>query len=268
MSDNVKQARIPQWEQELKEQKFSWPVFAFEEVASTMDMARELLLTPPYLVLARRQSHGRGRSGKVWNAPDDALKMTLALPIHDRTKLAEGFSLYVGIVITKILKATINVDLKVKWPNDIFSAAGKKVGGVLIETTSENRLLIGIGLNTISIPTIREATSLYSLTGKTVPESPLLASQIAHALIATYQDFLSEGISKAEWAKVGYGIGKHARVYDGDALKLQGVFQGITEKGEAVFETAHDVTTNIVSGTLRFDCDRDELHEAILHPSG
>lgn len=267
MNDEQHQ-RLMAWEQELEKQHLGWPVFAYEETSSTMDAAKELLANPPYLVLARRQQHGRGRGGKVWQAPDDSLKMTLVLPIHDRTKLAEGFSLFVGVVISAVLKKHLGAEIKVKWPNDLFSTAGKKVGGILIETTSENRLLLGLGLNTVSIPTIREATSLYSLTSKKIPESHLLGAQIAKALLEQYQEFLSSGLSRIAWAEVGYGIGKHARVYDSETLKLQGTFLGITEKGEAIFETAKGVTTTIISGTLRFDPDKDELRESILHPNG
>jgi BirA family biotin operon repressor/biotin-[acetyl-CoA-carboxylase] ligase len=268
MNDDTQLQRLVAWEQELEELHLGWPVFAFEETASTMDAAKELLATPPYLVLARKQRQGRGRGGKIWQAPNDSLKMTLVLPIHDRTKLAEGFSLFVGVEIARVLKRLLGVELRVKWPNDLFSVTGKKVGGILIETTSENRLLLGLGLNTVSIPTIREATSLHSLVNKTIPESHLLAAFIAKALVEQYQEFLSSGLCRKAWAEVGYGIGKHARVYDGESIKLQGTFLGITEKGEAIFETAKGVTTMLISGTLRFDPDKDELRESILHPNG
>ncbi len=103
------------------------------------------------MVLAEKQTAGRGRRGNNWHSPDSQ-NIYCSIGIN-KTIAAEYLglmSLVVGISIVESLQSLGVNDVSLKWPNDIL-LQGKKLGGVLIETKvlsqDEFYLAIGFGLN-------------------------------------------------------------------------------------------------------------------------
>ena len=126
------------------------------ELASTMDRARALATDPsiqlPALVIASYQRNGRGRRGAGWWQPSGSLAMTFVMKIPTEEEIAGGilpvWSLACGLAVVESLQE-LNPDLKslVRWPNDI-EINGRKLAGLLVEATTTQKLLIGIGINT------------------------------------------------------------------------------------------------------------------------
>jgi BirA family biotin operon repressor/biotin-[acetyl-CoA-carboxylase] ligase len=116
----------------------------------------------PTLLVAKRQTQGRGRLGRQWlSAPGGSLTFSLSLPI--RRADWSGMSLVVGLALAQALDPA-GTELGLKWPNDLWrrdaACIGRKLGGILIEglTLGETRMaVIGIGLNvlpqTLDLPT-------------------------------------------------------------------------------------------------------------------
>lgn len=119
----------------------------------------------PVLLVAERQTAGRGRLGRVWlSGPSDAgadrpsqgpevrtslpsLTFSLGLPLAPIDW--SGLSLAVGVSLAESLHPRIQL----KWPNDLWFS-GRKLAGVLIETASfgeggaaRRYAVIGIGIN-------------------------------------------------------------------------------------------------------------------------
>lgn len=108
-----------------------------EEVPSTQDRARAELDLLPVVVMAQRQSAGRGRSGAGWLTAPRALAVSIALrPPHEDRR---PFSLMAGVAIVRVLE-----QVTLKWPNDVM-VGGAKVGGILVERSGE--MVVGLGLN-------------------------------------------------------------------------------------------------------------------------
>jgi BirA family biotin operon repressor/biotin-[acetyl-CoA-carboxylase] ligase len=105
----------------------------------------------PMLLLAERQSAGRGRLGRGWRSADGA-SLTFSLGIALAPRDWSGLSLVAGVIIAEGLHPAI----RLKWPNDLW-LNDRKLGGILIETASfgEREALryavVGVGLN-ISAP--------------------------------------------------------------------------------------------------------------------
>jgi len=112
----------------------------------------------PCLLVAERQTAGRGRLGRTWHAqPGASLTFSLAMPLSQPD--LSGLSLAVGVALAQTLDpSTLGSDgrLALKWPNDLWlrdpgaEGGGRKLGGILIETTSGNAgrwAVIGVGLN-------------------------------------------------------------------------------------------------------------------------
>lgn len=115
-------------------------------VGSTQDLAADELRHSdmPVLVVAARQTAGRGRRGNEWWHAPRAAAASLAFatgvfPVH------ETFSLAVGQAVRTAIRAVVAVEIGLKWPNDL-ELAGNKVGGVLVER-NEDRVVVGCGLN-------------------------------------------------------------------------------------------------------------------------
>jgi BirA family biotin operon repressor/biotin-[acetyl-CoA-carboxylase] ligase len=165
------------------------------------------------LVSARRQTAGRGRSGRVWQSPPGGAWFTLALPAYAVPEAYEPLPLVVGYAVLRALREEvfkIDADLQIKWPNDVL-LGGRKVAGILcqrvlnaVETKARGSglaarplMLIGVGIN-VNLdpaalgPDLRvPATSLHAATGHKLSVSRLIghcATLIANAKLALERD--------------------------------------------------------------------------------
>ena len=128
------------------------PQVAIEVVAETGSTNADLLaridrLAVPTLLAAERQTAGRGRAGRTWiSAPGESLTFSLAWKFKRPVQDLLGLPLAVGVVIAEVL-AKFNVAVQLKWPNDVLKD-GKKLAGILIETTAAKSQSNGHGENT------------------------------------------------------------------------------------------------------------------------
>jgi len=128
-------------------------VVLFDEITSTLDVAHPLArdgAPEGTLILAERQTAGRGRSGRAWASEEGAgIWLTLIARPTDDAAL-EVLSLRVGLAAARALEAFTEFEVRVKWPNDLMLDDGK-LGGILIESRwREERVdwvAIGIGIN-------------------------------------------------------------------------------------------------------------------------
>ena len=101
----------------------------------------------PVLLVAQRQTAGRGRLGRGWHSADGA-SLTFSLGMSLAPADWAGLSLAVGVILAESLHPA----LRLKWPNDLW-LGDRKLGGILIETASfgerESRryAVVGVGLN-------------------------------------------------------------------------------------------------------------------------
>ena len=137
-----------------------------DAVASTMDVAHELAAAGApagTLVLAERQTAGRGRAGKSWaSGAGLGLWMTLVERPHDARAL-EVLSLRVGLEAASALDALVQGRVALKWPNDLYVGDGK-LAGVLVEARWRDArpdwVAIGFGLNVTPPADMPGATGL------------------------------------------------------------------------------------------------------------
>jgi BirA family transcriptional regulator, biotin operon repressor / biotin---[acetyl-CoA-carboxylase] ligase len=125
-----------------------------ESLASTNDRALQLAAAAecetPHLIAAGEQTAGRGRGNNRWWSGRGALTFSVLLDPEGlglRPELWPRVSLTAGVAICQMLEqAAPHESVGLKWPNDIW-LNGKKVCGILVETTPNRRLILGIGLN-------------------------------------------------------------------------------------------------------------------------
>ena len=128
-------------------------VVVVESVRSTQDTALEFARgRSDMLLVASQQTNGRGTHGREW---DDGDRSTLPCTfVLKPTNIdAPTLSSLVACALHETLNALVtrDVDLRIKWPNDIIArteAGDRKLSGVLIEQRM-GLCLIGIGVNCV-----------------------------------------------------------------------------------------------------------------------
>lgn len=112
----------------------------YESLPSTNDVAREWLADGApdgAAVSATRQTAGRGRQGRSWEAPEGAL----ALSVIVRSVVDGLLSLRAGLAVAQVAGSSA----RIKWPNDVL-IDGRKVAGILVELV-DGAAIVGIGVN-------------------------------------------------------------------------------------------------------------------------
>ncbi|MBP85552.1 MAG: biotin--[acetyl-CoA-carboxylase] ligase [Planctomycetaceae bacterium] len=216
-----------------------------EETGSTNDLAIELASlgeTPcPFLVIADRQTSGRGRGNNQWWAADGSLTFSLVIDA-DARKLARShwpkLSLTVGLAVCQTVEALVpGGGVRLKWPNDVY-LGDRKVCGVLVETLSARpeTIILGVGINVNN--SFREApaelqsiaTSLVDRAGREFDRSDLLVQLLVEldqltARIQEDSDALTESFRERcmlEGRTVSIDVGNR---------QVSGVCHGIDEDG-------------------------------------
>jgi BirA family transcriptional regulator, biotin operon repressor / biotin---[acetyl-CoA-carboxylase] ligase len=127
-----------------------------ESLGSTSDralaLAAEGATELPLLVLALRQTTGRGRGANRWWSADGALTFSLVLEAPPQRLPSDRWpqvALVAGLAVCEALQSLAPAaNVQVKWPNDVY-LGGRKVGGILSESVPgwRDRLVVGIGVN-------------------------------------------------------------------------------------------------------------------------
>ncbi len=125
------------------------------ETTSTNDVAREGLasgeLSAGDVVVADRQSAGRGRRGRRWvTLPGRALAASVVVRVPPLPR-PTGLAVLMAVAAARALDHCGARDIAIKWPNDLMQGEGK-VGGLLIETVADDLAVVGLGVNLMAEP--------------------------------------------------------------------------------------------------------------------
>jgi len=201
-------------------------IIFLNETDSTNTRAKELAAQGApegTLVIAEKQTEGRGRRGRSWfSPPGGGIYFSLIL----RPVISPGetpkITLMTAVVLAETLISLMKLKLRIKWPNDIL-VNGKKLAGILTEISTEmdavNYIIVGLGLN---VNTQFEqfpqdikgnATSILIENGKQFPRVKLIQHYLK--LYEIYYDMFKnndfEPIMK-RWRELADIIGKQIRV--------------------------------------------------------
>ena len=137
------------------------------------------------IVVAERQSSGRGRDGRVWESPPGGLYMSAVLrppmPVVD----VPPMTLAIGIGLCDAVRTT-GAPAVLKWPNDLL-VGRRKLAGVLVEAQSQGGKLeaaiVGIGVNIngeLPDAVAETAISLAEAAGTSVDRDAFVERMLAH----------------------------------------------------------------------------------------
>lgn len=244
-------------EQGLKTKTMGQSIYFYEETDTTNNRARELALEGApegTLVVAEKQTAGRGRRGKVWESPlGTGIWMSLVLRPQIMPAEASVLTLLCGLATAEAIKAETGLSAGIKWPNDIL-INGKKAVGILTEMDCEMSEVhfvipgIGINVNTASFPPeIADiATSLYLECGKTVSRRRLV-HKVLERLEEHYETFLRTGSFTAmleDYRKHCIILGKEVHVLGREPFFAEAL--DITPEGELLVRRADNGKEEVV----------------------
>lgn len=215
-----------------------------DKIHSTNDYLKSLVLKQKLedftVVKADFQEAGKGQRGNKWlSEPGENLTMSLYkefayLPIIDQFKI----SMQTAIALYRAL-ATLTDQVAIKWPNDLL-LGGKKVGGVLIETSVKGSCIswviigIGININQTNFKGLPNATSiLLHTTNKESPEYffniliPLLEKHLENVVLLPFKAL------KKEYESLLFGYLKPLK-FEVKGVVFTGVIQGVTPLGALI----------------------------------
>lgn len=244
-------------EQGLKTKTMGQSIYFYEETDTTNNRARELALEGApegTLVVAEKQTAGRGRRGKVWESPlGTGIWMSLVLRPQIMPAEASVLTLLCGLATAEAIEAETGLSAGIKWPNDIL-INGKKAVGILTEMDCEMSQVhfvipgIGINVNTASFPPeiVNIATSLYLECGKTVSRRRLV-HKVLERLEEHYETFLRTGSFTAmleDYRKHCITLGKEVHVLGREPFFAEAL--DITPEGELLVRRADNGKEEVV----------------------
>lgn len=251
-------------EEALRGKRIGHRVHIFEEVTSTSDMAAQLAdkgAQEGEVVVAERQSRGRGRLGRSWHSMEGRgiwASIILKPPIVPIE--APRVTFLTAVAIAHLIKARIGLEAFIKWPNDIYIGQ-KKVCGILNEMVAEQDrvkfLIVGLGLNVNhqegdfppSLASV--ATSLRIEAQRPFRRSELLI-ELLKGMNDEYELFLKKGFEaiREQWKRLCSTIGRRVKAILSEDVTIEGVAVGIDQYGSLLIKTPEGQEVPVLFGDV------------------
>ena len=200
---------------------------------------------PGQVCIAEYQSAGRGRRGRRWVSPFGShIYLSMYWYLEQGMTAAMGLSVVAALAVSDAIKTLYNIDVELKWPNDIYFN-GVKLAGILIDLEAQAmepcHCVIGIGLNikmsSKSADLVDQPwTDLSSAIGVEIDRN-ILAGHIISALLKRLKIHSETGINTmvAQWQSQDFYINKPVALITGDRV-TRGISRGINNQGALMLE--------------------------------
>ena len=211
------------------------------------------------LVVTEKQLNGKGRRGRSWADTDkDGIAMSLLLRPKLTPDKASMITLVAALAVADVLAKLTDLEVKIKWPNDIVINK-KKVCGILTEMAASggtiDNVIVGVGINVNQKMFDEEishiATSLYMEKGERYSRADIIIAFLE--FFEYYYDIFEERQDFSDLVNVyeSYLINKdvEVRVLD-PAGEYTGTACGINDFGELIVQKEDGKYTRVSSGEV------------------
>jgi BirA family biotin operon repressor/biotin-[acetyl-CoA-carboxylase] ligase len=219
----------------------------------------------PLLVLAERQTAGRGRGTHRWWSTPGSLTFSLLLDLCRQQVPADRqplLSILAGLAVCEAIELLLpNLAAGLKWPNDVFLAE-RKVSGVLIEAPARpaGRLVVGVGLNVNNSFAAAPEELQHTVTALCdVAQREFDRAEVLICVLQRFADLLEMAQRDpaelpSRWRTRSLLSGRPVLVEAGSRA-IRGVCRGIDDQGALLLETASGIE-RCLSGTVRLEPQR------------
>lgn len=222
-----------------------------KSTASTNDDLRALIAAgearPGTVVLAERQTAGRGRNGAEWFCAEGlGLAFSVALEPGWPKSRWGWMSLAAGLAVAEALEG-FGFAPDIKWPNDLL-LGGKKCCGILVEAPGDLVVVgVGVNVNGTEFPEEFEATSLEAEGGV-----PLSRDKVLHGIWVRLQSVVArspETLSEEIWRRLAWRDREVEATLGGNTRR--GRIGGFGENGELVLKSSDGLLRISEAGSVR-----------------
>ncbi|MCP4746794.1 MAG: biotin--[acetyl-CoA-carboxylase] ligase [Desulfobacteraceae bacterium] len=245
---------------------FSWQfgkrsnkIHAFNEVSSTMEKALAMAKDgcPNFsVVVAEKQTHGRGRLNRAWQSDKGGLYFTVILKPDIPPSEAAKINFAAALELVHTLNELCGIRACLKWPNDVL-VENAKLAGILSQMVTEMDMVqflsVGVGINVNNCPTGIDppAVSVFQLVGRKT-----LRAQILSCFLDRFEKRLTSDSLKdivPDWKQKTITLGRRVKVkttrntYEGLAIDIE-------NDGGLILELADGSRQKIIYG----DCFHTE----------
>jgi BirA family biotin operon repressor/biotin-[acetyl-CoA-carboxylase] ligase len=214
----------------------------------------------PLWIMARRQTQGRGRSGRQWTSEPGNLYASLLRRLACSQSVVHQLSLLSGVATVEAIAAAAGATpiagLRLKWPNDVLIGEAK-CAGILPESQmgaagSEVVIVVGIGINLASHPdgTGRAATHLAAHGAVVTPEHMLdLLARSMHRWLEIWDCGAEFPRVRAAWLEHGSAVGESLTVNTGRE-RVAGTFLDLDVDGALLMRDVHGGRRRLTFGDV------------------
>lgn len=244
------------------------------EVGSTNTVAMELAANGApngTVVVAERQTAGKGRLGRHWISPNGNLYFSVILRPEIPLRSAPAITLMGAVAVATAIRQATALPAAIKWPNDI-QLAGKKVCGLLTELSAGQdgirHVVLGIGIDVNMDmaqlpPELRPiATSLATEAGRIIDRTALLRAAL-QALDIWYARFLTDtGCVLAAWQGLNITTGRRVAV-TGAGRQLEGLAERIDDEGRLLIRGDDGALHTVSAGDVTVLSSRNDISASL-----
>lgn len=223
-------------------------IYRFEELTSTNDEARLDRYTEGDLIVAERQTAGRGQRGHTWLSPEGE-NLTFTLVVEPKFLAARDqflISEVAALALTDTFRR-FDIETRIKWTNDIYHEDSKLVG-ILIEHFYSGmqlrRTLIGIGINinqTAFDPSLPNPISMRQILGRALDRDAVL-NTFTECFAARYEQ-LKQGQHNAiaaDYTAQLYRLHREQRFRLPEGEEFTATIEGVEPDGVLLLRHADD----------------------------
>ena len=205
--------------------------------------------TKPTWIIANKQSKGKGRNGNTWFSKQGNFSGSVVFfPTIEHTYF-HLYGFFIGVALYNTVKqiVTNDVDIRLKWPNDLM-IENCKVAGILLESVqgsynARNGLIVGIGVNLTSSPRLKAKTKkkyntqfLTNFTNNKINQS-IFFGKFNAQLVKLGSRINEQNLCSILrlWQARSYNKGSKINISDNKGEISTGTFLGLDEIGGLIF---------------------------------
>lgn len=203
--------------------------YYFESIDSTQNQALSMSFDRENngaIVIAEKQTSGRGRTGRKWESPEGGIWFSIILHPRFDISVTTLFPLAAALALSYAIEKTLKIKTEMKWPNDV-TIKGKKVAGILVDASLESNkieeLVLGVGINfAVDIKNIEKSLKknphFYGIESLVKKNNTCKPKKILQAFLMELEEIYfmleSGNIKKivTEWTRRSITIGKEVRI--------------------------------------------------------
>ena len=239
--------------------------YYFDSIDSTQSQAMKMINESKKegtIIIAEKQTGGRGRTGRQWISPKGGIWFSIILhpkfDISNTTLFPIASSLALSIAIQK----TCKISTELKWPNDL-TIKGKKLAGMLIDASFESNkienLVLGVGINfNVNVKEIekvlKKTPNFYGVSSLNDQKNKTSQIELIQSFLLelekVYEELNNNQIKKIiiEWTKRSSTIGKKVEMNTLNG-KISGKAIKIDEDGGLIIKDK-DKTNKVFAGDI------------------